>query len=166
MSCGEMIGGIIKASASGSASASLASFMADKTEERISRFDRKRKNDDDSPKADRPAWPKTNRHVMTKGGGQNQNANKQNSNESVLINIGTARENDQKGGVANVGGSKLPTRVGKHFNYQQVVDTAVKKHSDHDQYFCSADEYVLLYPDQKLATEVPGTGKPFTVQEY
>eukprot|EP00112_Aurelia_sp_Birch-Aquarium-sp1_P007932 Seg1866.5 transcript_id=Seg1866.5/GoldUCD/mRNA.D3Y31 product="hypothetical protein" protein_id=Seg1866.5/GoldUCD/D3Y31 len=117
----------VKDSANGSATAtpSLASFMAGKTEERVSRFERKRRNDD-AAKADRATRPRRDRHGQAKG----QNTRKQN-NESIL-----------------------------------VLDAAITKHSDHDQYFCSADEYVLLYPDQKLATEVPGSGKSFTVPDY
>eukprot|EP00794_Sanderia_malayensis_P020690 gene20690-22727_t len=137
---------------------SLSSFMNLKTEERISRFERKRK--DDEP-------PQSSKRSNTTRVGKVQNrAKKQSNSESVLINIGIARENEQTGGLSNARGSKLPTRVEKHFGYHEVLELAVKKHSDHDQYFCAADEYMLLYPDHKAATTVPGSDKPFTIQDY
>ena len=43
---------------------------------------------------------------------------------------------------------------------------AVKKHSDHDQFFYGDEDYILLYPDQKAVVKVPGSDENFTVAKY
>ena len=42
----------------------------------------------------------------------------------------------------------------------------LKKHSDHDQFFCGDEDYILLYPDQKAVVKVPGSDENFTVAKY
>ena len=46
------------------------------------------------------------------------------------------------------------------------MKTALKKHADNDKFFCSLDDYVLCYPDQKLVEFIPGTTESFTVEKY
>ena len=46
------------------------------------------------------------------------------------------------------------------------MKTALKKHADNDQFFCSLDDYVLCYPDQKLVEFIPSTTESFTVEKY
>ena len=42
----------------------------------------------------------------------------------------------------------------------------LKKHSDHDQFFCGDEDYTLLYPDQKAVVKVPGSDEKFSVAKY
>ena len=83
----------------------------------------------------------------------------------VVINVGIIRENEE-GKLAVVRGSKVALKVGKDFGGVEVLRAAVKKHADHDQFFCGDDEYRLLYPDQKEVLKVPGSDEKFTVSKY
>ena len=83
----------------------------------------------------------------------------------VAINVGIIRENE-KGKLAVVRGSKVALKVGKDFGAVEVLRAAIKKHADHDQFFCGDDEYRLLYPDQKEVLKVPGSDEKFTVSKY
>ena len=40
------------------------------------------------------------------------------------------------------------------------------KHSNHDKFFCSSEDYLLLYPDQKVVTSIPESEELFTVKKY
>ncbi|KAK3736371.1 hypothetical protein QZH41_006146 [Actinostola sp. cb2023] len=73
---------------------------------------------------------------------------------------------DEEGELVKARGSRLPLKVGKELNAKQVLDAAVKKHSDHDQFFSEDDNYVLIYPDQKIVEKVPGTNEEFAVANY
>lgn len=85
---------------------------------------------------------------------------------NVLINVGIVKENEDKGGLQTVRGSKLPIKVNTNDSYESVLGAAVKKHSAHDQYFCALDDYVLLYLDHKIAKQIPGSNETFTVEGY
>ena len=54
----------------------------------------------------------------------------------------------------------------KSFGPTEVAHAAVRKHADHDQFFCGSDDYVLCYPDQKIVQFIPGSNKEFTVELY
>ena len=43
---------------------------------------------------------------------------------------------------------------------------AKNKHSNHNQFFCDSEDYVLVYPDQKIVDKIPGTIERFTVSGY
>ena len=73
---------------------------------------------------------------------------------------------NENGVVGIVRGSRLPVKVETSFNAGEVLNVALKKHADHDQFFCSLDSYVLMYPDQKPVGNVPGTENLFTVELY
>ena len=83
----------------------------------------------------------------------------------VVINVGLIRENEE-GKLAVVRGSKVALKVGKDFGAVEVLRAAVKKHADHDQFFCGDEDYILLYPDQKEVVKVPGSDEKFTVAKY
>ena len=85
MHCGKMIEEV-KESADGSATGSLASFMTEKTEERVSRFERKRTNNDPAS-ADRPTRPRADGH----GQGKGQNLKTKNSNALKVTLMGKGR---------------------------------------------------------------------------
>ena len=53
----------------------------------------------------------------------------------VVIHVVSISE-DEEGKLAIVRGSKVTLRVGKDFGVREVCEAAVKKHSDHDQFFC------------------------------
>ena len=67
------------------------------------------------------------------------------------------RHISKKGNIGN---------FGKHYIAEEILKTALKKHSDNDQFFCSLDDYDLCYPDQKTVEFIPGTAESFTVEKY
>ena len=83
----------------------------------------------------------------------------------VVINIGLIKSTE-KAGAHIIRGSKLSVQVKKDFSSGQVIEAAVQKHSAYDQYFCGLEDYLLLYPDQKVVVSIPGTSKKFTVRGY
>ena len=82
-----------------------------------------------------------------------------------MINVGLI-ETNEKSVVAIKRGSRLATKVLKSFGPTEVAHAAVRKHADHDQFFCGSDDYVLCYPDQKIVQFIPGSNKEFTVELY
>ena len=66
-----------------------------------------------------------------------------------MINVGLFDSDDQ-GDIFPKRGSKISVKVGKQYTAEEVLETALKKRSDNDQFFCSLDDYVLSYCDQKL----------------
>ena len=83
----------------------------------------------------------------------------------VLINVGLI-ETNEKGVVAIKRGSRLATKMLKSFFPIEVAHAAVRKHADHDRFFCGSDDYVFCYPDQKIIQFIPGSNKEFTVELY
>lgn len=84
--------------------------------------------------------------------------------EIVTINVGII--SDSNGQLGILRGSKLPVQVSRNCDSSQVLLAAVKKHSDHDQFFCPLESYVLLYPDQKQVISIPGSSNLFTLESY
>ena len=82
-----------------------------------------------------------------------------------MINVGLF-ESDDQGDIFPKRGSRISVKVGKQYTAEEVLETALKKHSDNDQFFCSLDDYVLCYPDQKIVEFIPGTTERFTVEKY
>ena len=83
----------------------------------------------------------------------------------VFINV-VLIESNEKGVMVIKRGSRLAINVLKSFGPTEVARTAVRKHADHDQFFCGSDDYVLCYPDQKIVQFIPGSNKEFTVELY
>ena len=127
---------------------SLGEFITEKSEDRTCFSSKKKKGD---------STYSTKKSVRSK--------QKEITESRVTINIGIIRENDH-GILAATRGSKLPVLVNKDSTANQVLVAAITKHSNHDQYFCAAEEYVLLYPDQKVVVKVPGSEEHFTVAKY
>ena len=71
-----------------------------------------------------------------------------------------------KGNLEPVRGSRLPVKVGKDMNQEEICQLAIKKHCNHYQFFTGLEQYVLLYPDKKLVYQVPGTTEMFTLAKY
>ena len=88
-----------------------------------------------------------------------------NSRAELVINVGLIEANE-KGIVSIKRGNRLATKIAKKFSSIEVARAAVKKHADHEQFFCGSDEYVLCYPDQKIGQFIPGTNIEFTVERY
>ena len=63
-------------------------------------------------------------------------------------------------------GSRLPVKVQKRFTAAEVLSAGILKHSNHDQFFCSSEDYLLLYPDQKVVTNIPGSEELFMVEKH
>ena len=63
-------------------------------------------------------------------------------------------------------GSKLPVNVQNFFTASQVLDAALNKRADFDQFFCELENYFLMYPEQKRVDKVPGSNDMFTVSKY
>ena len=57
-------------------------------------------------------------------------------------------------------------KVGKDYGVVEVCQAAIKKHAEHDQFFCGEEDYILLYPDQKPVLKVPGSDEDFSVAKY
>ena len=88
-----------------------------------------------------------------------------NIRSEVLINVGLLESNEE-GDIFPKRGSRIPVKVGKQYTADEVLKTALNKHADNDQFFCSLEDYVLCYPDQKLVDFVPGATESFTVEKY
>ena len=71
-----------------------------------------------------------------------------------------------KGILQKVRGSRMPIKIEKSMDYDTILEIAKKKHGDHDQYFCSLEDYSLIYSDNKVAYYIPGTKKKFSIVEY
>ena len=82
----------------------------------------------------------------------------------VLINVGLFESNEE-GDIFPKRGSRIPVKFGKQYTTEEVLQIALKKHADNDQFFCSLDDYVLCYPDQKIVEFIPGTTESFTVEK-
>ena len=63
-------------------------------------------------------------------------------------------------------GSRLTTKVLKSFGPNEVAHAAVRKHADHDQFFCGSDDHVLFYPEQKTVQFILVSNNEFTVKLY
>ena len=48
--------------------------------------------------------------------------------------------------IKPVRGKKLPLKAKTTINYDDLEKRAIEKHSQHDQSFCSLEEYVSHYP--------------------
>ena len=87
--------------------------------------------------------------------------------ETVTINIGLMEPTDKNDyNLGPTGGSRLPVKVQKSFTSAEVLSARILKHSNHDQFFCSSEDYLLLYPDQRVTTNISGSEKLFTVEKY
>ena len=62
-----------------------------------------------------------------------------NVRSEVVINVGLT-ESSEKGEVAIKRGSRLATKLLKSFGPTEVACTAVRKHADHEQFFCGSDD--------------------------
>ena len=83
---------------------------------------------------------------------------------SVIIEAGIM--DMSKRNLEPVRGSRLPVKVGKDIDQQEVCQLTIKKQCDHDQFFSNLEQYMLLYPDKKLVYQVPGTTEMFTLAKY
>ena len=83
---------------------------------------------------------------------------------SVIIEVGIM--DMSKGNLEPVRESRLPVKVGKDINQEEICQLAIKIHCDHDQLFSNLEQYVMMYPDQKLVYQVPGTTEMFTLAKY
>ena len=83
----------------------------------------------------------------------------------VLVNVGLFESNNE-GGISLKIGKRIPVNVGKQHTAEEVLETALKTHSDNEQFLCSLDDYILCYPGQKIVEFIPGTTESFTVEKY
>ena len=65
-----------------------------------------------------------------------------------------------------VRGKKLPLKIKKGANSQQVLDAAIQKRKAHDRTFRSDRFYTLNYPDGSKVVKIPGTNEAFTLVKY
>ena len=86
-----------------------------------------------------------------------QNANKSSKSNrkcpnlcaEVAINVGLIEANE-KGIVSIKPGSCLAIKIVKKFSLIEVARVSVKKHADHDQFFCNSDEYLCYAIQTKV----------------
>ncbi|KAM3623428.1 uncharacterized protein V6R79_011030 [Siganus canaliculatus] len=81
----------------------------------------------------------------------------------VKICIGVMRLNG--GSLKPVRGKSLPLDVQPQWSSEKLLAAAVKKQTDFNQDMQDA-VHILLYPDGRQVTNIPGTDEPFTVQKY
>ena len=87
--------------------------------------------------------------------------------ETVTVNISLMESTDKNDyNLGPIRGSRLPVKVQKSFRAAEVLSAGILKYSNHDQFFCSSEDYLLLYPDQKVVTNIPGSEELFTVEKY
>ena len=80
----------------------------------------------------------------------------------VLISISLV-ESNEKGMMGIKREVLLVTKVLKSSGPIEVAFAAVRKHVDHDQFFCGLNDYRLCYPVQKIVQFIPGNDE-FTVE--
>ena len=83
---------------------------------------------------------------------------------SIIIEVGNM--DTSNGNLEPFMGYRLPVKVGKDMNQEEICQLTIKKHCDHDQFFSNLEQYVLLYPDKKLVYQVPGTSEMFTLAKH
>ena len=86
--------------------------------------------------------------------------------QRVNINVGIMKINEKDGNLGIVRGSRQTVNVARNSHAGDVLAAAIEKHANHDQYFCSLETHILLYPDQKVVVTVPGSLNEFTVEGY
>ena len=87
--------------------------------------------------------------------------------ETVTINVGLMESTDKNDhNLGPIRGSRLPVKVQKGFAAAEVISAGILKHSNHDQFFSSSEDYLLLFPDRKVVTSIPGSEELFTVEKY
>ena len=154
--CGSKVAGIAHSSgrvgtpenelASSSSTKSLSQYLASKAEERRD-------------------YKPNNKAGFKRKVNDTGSSSKRVVNNRVVINVGLITENEE-GNLAIVRGSRVALNVAKDYGVVEVCKAAVKKHADHDQFFCGEEDYILLYPDQKPVLKVPGSDEEFSVAKY
>ncbi|KAF3842293.1 hypothetical protein F7725_024244, partial [Dissostichus mawsoni] len=97
---------------------------------------------------------------FTKGRHNSKNEKKQ---KLVKISVGVMRMMD--GCLKPVRGRSLPLDVEPQWSCEELLAAAVKKQKAFNQDL-EDGAHVLLYPDARVITNIPGTDTPFTVQMY
>ena len=84
----------------------------------------------------------------------------------ITINVGIMKP-DGRGSLRKVRGAWAAIAVEPAANAERVLQLAVEKHSSMDQFFCSFENYVLLYPDLKVCHTLPNDStENFTIEGY
>ena len=52
--------------------------------------------------------------------------------------------------LAPIRGSILSVKVKERFTVAKVLSAGVLKHANHDQFFCSSEDYLPLYPEKSF----------------
>ena len=87
--------------------------------------------------------------------------------ETVTVSIDLMESTDKNHyNLGPIRGSRLPVKIQNSFIAAEVLSAGSLKHSNHYQFFCSSEDYILLYPDQKVVTSIPGSEELFTVKKY
>ena len=71
---------------------------------------------------------------------------------------------DEHGCLKIKRGSRATDAVAPTADWVVVKQLALEKHSNLDQYFCKLEDYVLLYPHQKMCQLLPSENITFTVE--
>ena len=84
---------------------------------------------------------------------------------TVNITVGLMKL-DEHGCLKIKRGSRATIAVAPIADWAVVKQLALEKHSNLDQYFCMLEDYVSLYPDQKVCQLLPSENITFTVERY
>ena len=69
--------------------------------------------------------------------------------ETVTISVDLMESTDKNHyNLGPIRGSRLPVKIQNSFIAAEVLSAGSLKHSNHYQFFCSSEDYILLYPDQ------------------
>ena len=52
--------------------------------------------------------------------------------------------------LAPIRGNILSVKVKERFTVAKVLSAGVLKHANHDQFFCSSEDYLPLYPEKSF----------------
>jgi len=85
--------------------------------------------------------------------------------KKVTINVGLMWRNEN-GELKKQRGVWAHITLSPTAGWQLVQELALEKHATMDQYFCAKDDFVLLYPDEKVAYKIPSSEEEFTVEKY
>ena len=81
----------------------------------------------------------------------------------VTINVGIMTS-DGRQSLKRVRGAWASVAIEPEADASRVLNIAIDKHAGMDQYFCEFEDYVLLCPDMKVCTLLPGSNESFTFE--
>ena len=74
---------------------------------------------------------------------------------------------DPSNNYTPMSGKSLPLKISKDANYSQLLTAALIKRKAYDQSFKEKQDWAIVYPDGKIASNLPGQlESPFRLSDY